>query len=224
MSVPLWILGVMALIAAVAFYAQWRRQGEATRRLERQMADEREQAHEALRESSARVKRIERESSREIDRAEHRLLYDLLPLVDALDAAGASDASDDSADAIRDGLAMVRKQLETMLEKHEIQRIAPAPGDAFDPAVHEAVEMRETDEIREGAVAACHRAGFVQGDDLLRAAMVAVAAVTEVQNHEIVDEPIAADAETGAEDTPNHELTDPAIESNLTASQPIEQK
>lgn len=171
MSIPWLILAAVVVSGVVLLVLQKRQATEVRRRLDEQLAEERERATRALTESQARVKRIERQSNQDIERAEHRLLEDLLPLLDALESAGHSA---EQGHDVRKGLELVTKQLDQLLEKHGVERIHPAEGSRFDPSKHEAVEVRETDNLAPGLVVGCHRTGFSQGDDVLRAAMVAV--------------------------------------------------
>jgi molecular chaperone GrpE len=48
------------------------------------------------------------------------------------------------------------------------------PGDAFDPAVHEAVMHDQSDEVSEPTATSVMRKGYRQGERLLRPAMVGV--------------------------------------------------
>jgi len=188
MSMPWVILGSVVVLAAVALVVQRGRMRELSDRMDRERAEARSRIASTVTESQAKLSRIERETDRRLARAEHDLLGDLLPVLDALEAASNLDETADPA-AIRQGLKMVNRQLDSLLETHEIERIRPQAGMHFDPEFHEAVEVRQTDEVAAGAIATCHRAGYRQGEQLLRAAMVAVAGPSEPESDESVEEP-----------------------------------
>ncbi len=82
--------------------------------------------------------RLRREISKDIERARRDVLAEILDVVDNLDRAIDSAAKGASAEAIRQGVEMVRRQFLSKLEGLGVTRIA-ADGEPFDPAVHEAI-------------------------------------------------------------------------------------
>ena len=76
--------------------------------------------------------------------------------------------------SVVEGLEMILRQLIETLSRQGITRV-PGVGNAFDPQVHEAIQQVETDEHPVGTVIAEVQPGYVQGDRLVRAAMVVVA-------------------------------------------------
>lgn len=75
------------------------------------------------------------------------LLADLLRVDDyfsaALDHVPAAVRAADGAAAFLAGVGAIRQALESVLLSHGAVFLAPAPGAPFDPAEHEAVEVRE---------------------------------------------------------------------------------
>ena len=69
---------------------------------------------------------------------------------------------------------MIRKQLLDALEKLGVRPI-PAKGEPFDPRLHEAIEMVDTDEVQDHHVVDELQRGYKLKDRLLRPAMVRVA-------------------------------------------------
>ena len=69
---------------------------------------------------------------------------------------------------------MVQRQFVEALAREGITRVATV-GQAFDPAVHEAIQQVETTEHAPGTVLAEVQAGYAQGERLVRAALVVVA-------------------------------------------------
>jgi molecular chaperone GrpE len=100
-----------------------------------------------------------------------RLLKDLLPVVDGFDRALAHAAEDDP---LREGVKLVRAQLEQTLGKHGVTAFS-AMGEKFDPALHEALLQVPTKDQPPGTVVLEHARGFKLNDRLVRPAMVGVA-------------------------------------------------
>ncbi|MFH0806775.1 MAG: nucleotide exchange factor GrpE [Candidatus Brennerbacteria bacterium] len=64
------------------------------------------------------------------------VLSDLLHVLDSFDLGLATVSETDPA---RKGMELIRGQLEEALRRHGVERIQVRPGDAFDPARHEAI-------------------------------------------------------------------------------------
>lgn len=95
----------------------------------------------------------------------------MLPVVDNFERA--LRAKSEPAD-FRDGVELIYKQLQDGLAKLGVQPIA-AQGEPFDPRVHEAVEMVETEDAPDHTVLDEFQRGYRMKDRLLRPAMVRVA-------------------------------------------------
>ena len=91
----------------------------------------------------------------------------LLPILDDLDRAREHD------DLVGPSAAMA-EQLGAALAKFGLTPLGE-PGDAFDPTRHEAVAHQTSADVTEPTCVAVMRRGYVLGDRLLRAALVAVA-------------------------------------------------
>jgi molecular chaperone GrpE len=96
----------------------------------------------------------------------------LLPVIDNL-ALALKNASA-SPDDFRKGVELIARQLQVALEKMNVQRV-PAQGEPFDPRVHEAIEVVESDKVPDHHVLEELQAGYRMKDRLLRPAMVRVA-------------------------------------------------
>jgi molecular chaperone GrpE len=117
-------------------------------------------------------------SRREITDADRHgrqeLLRELLPVFDNLERAAAHAESATDVKSLTDGIRMVMRLFKDTLEKIGVERIS-AVGQAFDPALHEAIQHMETDEHPPGQVAAEVQAGYRMGERLVRPSMVVVA-------------------------------------------------
>ncbi len=116
--------------------------------------------------------RKEVEDARRSGREE--LLKELLPVFDNLERAIQSAQRATDVKGVSDGLSMILKQFEATLGRVSITKV-PTTGTSFDPAIHEAIQQVETDEHPPGTVVAEVQPGYIQGDKLIRAAMVVVA-------------------------------------------------
>lgn len=102
----------------------------------------------------------------------------LAPALDALAlgieaARNSPDAEDPRIVAHLEGLRNIRATFETGLKALSVRTIAPE-NTAFDPALHEAMQMQETKEAAPGQVLVLHRPGFAIGQRLIRPARVTV--------------------------------------------------
>lgn len=102
------------------------------------------------------------------------VLKEILPVYDTLERAlnMASDSTD--AAKILEGIKLTLDMFGGAFEKLGIERFG-APGDKFDPNLHNAIMHEESDEHGEGEITAVFQPGFKRGDRVLRFAMVKVA-------------------------------------------------
>ena len=115
---------------------------------------------------------------RELDDARRsgreEMLKEFLPVFDNLERAIQSASRATDVKAVADGLNMIMRQFVDTLGRVNIAKV-PTVGVQFDPSVHEAIQQIETDEHPPGAIVAEVQPGYVQGDRLVRPAMVVVA-------------------------------------------------
>jgi molecular chaperone GrpE len=99
-------------------------------------------------------------------------LKSLLPILDSLDRALKTDAA--SLQDFRSGIELIDKQFHDALARLGVEPI-PAAGEVFDPKLHQAVQMVETDEVEDHHVIDELQRGYRIKERLLRPAMVRVA-------------------------------------------------
>jgi len=119
-------------------------------------------------------KRVAREKQDWIALAAERLVADLLPVLDNFDLGLDNCAKSEASAAVAEGFRLIRDQLRGALAKAGATPVEPAPGDEFDPTVHEAITQMPSPDVPEGRVVARTRAGWRLGPKLLRAAQVVV--------------------------------------------------
>ena len=97
-------------------------------------------------------------------------LNSIIPIIDNLErAVGVTDA-----DGVLKGLEMTLKGASEALTKMGVEAFG-AEGDQFDPNIHNAVMMVESDERAEGEIVSVFQKGYRKGDKIIRYAMVTVA-------------------------------------------------
>ena len=94
-----------------------------------------------------------------------------LPVYDNLERALKQETADA---AFKKGVEMTMNQLKEIFAKLGILEI-PALGQPFDPKLHNAISHVEDPELGEDVVTEVFQAGFMQGDKVIRFAMVQVA-------------------------------------------------
>jgi molecular chaperone GrpE len=94
-----------------------------------------------------------------------------LPVLDSFDRGLNAQPSEQE---LRKGMELIRKQMEDALGKIGVKTV-PAKGAQFDPRMHEAIEMVETEDTPDNEVLDELARGYMIKDRLLRPAMVRVA-------------------------------------------------
>ncbi len=161
------------------------------RRLESQLAAERERMLRLRADFDNYRKRTERERA-EIERyALADMLRELLPVVDNLERAlsvqGPQGGPGDGND-LRKGVEMIVRQFQELLKRYGLLPIA-ALGERFDPAVHEAVFQEESDGVVVPTVEVELQRGYRLNDRLLRPSLVKVAVPRETTDGGSTPEP-----------------------------------
>lgn len=121
-------------------------------------------------------KRVGKEKEEQFKFANENLITELLPSLDDLDRV-LEHVPENAAEEIRaiaDGVGLVRKTLSNVLAKFGLREVEAA-DQKFDPNMHEAIAMVESDVHEPDMVMAVHRKGYWLHERLLRAAMVTVA-------------------------------------------------
>lgn len=110
-------------------------------------------------------KRSAQEVERRVAEGTERLLLDWIEAVDSVDRALAIQPSE--------GLGGVLEQMEAILARQGAERVGAA-GEPFDPELHEAISVRESDDVPDHTVLDVARSGYRRGGRVLRPAQVVV--------------------------------------------------
>jgi len=125
-------------------------------------------------------KRTERERQRTSLWARAEILKAVIPVLDDFDRAkNALKPKDNAFD--KEGMLIIMDRLAETLSKEGLVEVPAAPGDVFDPEMHEAVLMVPSTDIPEGCVSEVLEKGFRVDDRLLRPAKVVVARSMDTQ-------------------------------------------
>ena len=133
-----------------------------------------ERADQAHSEIAAARRRLAADSDREIEQRTRTLLGGFLEVLDDLDRAIAATRKLEANPEVVAGIELVRRELLAHLGQLGVSHVA-ALGEPFDPSRHEAMALVPvTDPDQDGRVVAVLREGYSIGEDILRAAGVAV--------------------------------------------------
>ncbi len=119
-------------------------------------------------------KRSLREREETIKCANHKLLSDLLLVMDDFERAVTAKCSEDE---LRSGITKIHDNLSSLLKDYGLREI-PSDG-KFDPSVHEAFAVGEGED---GKILETYQKGYYLGDKVLRCSKVKVAKSTGGNN------------------------------------------
>jgi len=122
-------------------------------------------------------KRAVREQQEFREYAAADVIKNFLPILDSFERAlkaGGDSKSNSNSNEFRNGIELIYRQFQDALQKIGVQPIVSV-GQAFDPRIHEAVEMVDTSEVPDHHVLDELQRGYKYKERLLRPAMVRVA-------------------------------------------------
>ena len=115
-----------------------------------------------------RRSREEKDATYEIAMAD--TVSEILPIIDNLERA----AYYDDAEKVKEGLVMIAKSVDVVFTKLGVEAVG-APGDAFNPNLHNAVMHIDDDTLGEGEIVEVFQKGYKKGGRIIRFAMVKTA-------------------------------------------------
>lgn len=177
--------------------------------LEAEVAALKEQVLRYAAEADNTKRRAEREANDARAYAIQKFAKELFPAADYLSAATSHAPRDSAEPAVKNfvvGVEMTEKELLGAFDRNGLKRVLPAPGDKFDPHVHQAMSEEPGEGVAPGSVLRTMQAGFTLFGRTLRPAVVVVAAKGAAPQAEPADapaNPYAADGDAagGAVDT-----------------------
>lgn len=140
-------------------------------RLTEELAAERERGLRLLAEFDNYRRRTKRERALAEQDGKREVLLALLDVMDDFDRALLYVA--EGSDAVTSGVRLIHQRLNDVLRSHGVTPF-DSEGKPFDPTVHEAIAMIDSDGNESGTVYAEDRRGYLINGELLRPARVTV--------------------------------------------------
>ena len=140
-------------------------------------ADERDACYEKLLLAHAEFdnakKRLEKDKMDFLRYANDGLIMEFLPIVDNLEMAEKYIKEAKDFKAVQGGVDMIQSQIQIFLKDIGIERIKTV-GEKFDPHLHEAMEVEESNDKDEGLIVAELKPGYRLNGRMLRPASVKI--------------------------------------------------
>ena len=115
-------------------------------------------------------RRVEKERQDTRAYANEKIVTELLTVLDNFDRAMEHDADE----GFKEGMQMILDQFNDVLKHAGVEEIV-AEKEVFDPNVHNAVMMEDTDDVESGCVSCVLQKGYKLNGKVIRPAMVKVA-------------------------------------------------
>lgn len=119
-------------------------------------------------------KRVEKEVQEAVQRGNEQLVACLIGVLDDLESAIQAGETTDNKAALLEGIRMVHKNLEKLLENEGLERLE-CVGQAFNPNMHEILAQIPTKDHQSGTVLEEARKGFMFKGNVLRPSIVKIA-------------------------------------------------
>ncbi len=147
--------------------------------LEVQLAEVQERERDALLRAKAEMDNLRRRTEQDVEKAHkfalEKFVNELLPVLDSLDRAlEVADKEGAGMAAMIEGIELTRKSMLDVVRKFGVDVV----GDInvpFNPDVHQAIAMVESDEVSPNHVLMVMQKGYTLNGRTIRAAMVSVA-------------------------------------------------
>lgn len=140
-------------------------------RLTEELDTERERGLRLLAEFENYRRRTRQEQALAEQNGKREVLLALLDVMDDFDRALLHVG--EAPDAVADGLRLIRQRFSDVLDSNGVTPF-DSEGEPFDPTVHEAITVIDSDGEESGTVYTEHRRGYLINGELLRPARVAV--------------------------------------------------
>lgn len=145
---------------------------EKIEKLEKEVAAGKERYLRLAAEYENYRKRTANEKLSLYDDATAKAVKELLPVADSVRMA--LENLKDADPEIVKGIGLISNQLDKSFEKLKVESYGKV-GDDFDPNLHNAIGMVESEEVESDKIAAVFQTGYKIGDKIIRHAMVQVA-------------------------------------------------
>ena len=126
-------------------------------------------------------KRMIKEKSDSIKYANESLITDLIEVVDNFDRALSSANENVDFKSFKEGVELIEKQFKGMLSSNWGLSKIESVGTEFDPQIHEAMFMEDSDEVENPTVVEEFQSGYMLHGKVLRASKVKVQKPVEAE-------------------------------------------
>ena len=128
--------------------------------------------------AQAEMENLRKRAARDVENAHKYALEkftdELLPIMDSLELGLSASVKAKNLDNLCKGMELTLEMFNTVMEKFGITMIEPK-GEKFNPELHDAVSMQETDDSNSGIIIEVMQKGYTLNGRLIRPAMVVVA-------------------------------------------------
>ena len=128
--------------------------------------------------AQAEMENLRKRAARDVENAHkyalEKFTNELLPIMDSLELGLSASVKAKNLDDLCKGMEVTLEMFNTVMEKFGITMIEPK-GEKFNPELHDAVSMQETDDSNSGIIIEVMQKGYTLNGRLIRPAMVVVA-------------------------------------------------
>ena len=128
--------------------------------------------------AQAEMENLRKRAARDVENAHKYALEkfsnELLPIMDSLELGLSASVKAKNLDNLCKGMELTLEMFNTVMEKFGITMIEPK-GEKFNPELHDAVSMQETNDSNSGIIIEVMQKGYTLNGRLIRPAMVVVA-------------------------------------------------
>ena len=128
--------------------------------------------------AQAEMENLRKRAARDVENAHkyalEKFTNELLPIMDSLELGLSASVKAKNLDNLCKGMELTLEMFNTVMEKFGITMIEPK-GEKFNPELHDAVSMQETDDSNSGIIIEVMQKGYTLNGRLIRPAMVVVA-------------------------------------------------
>jgi len=128
--------------------------------------------------AQAEMENLRKRAARDVENAHkyalEKFINELLPIMDSLELGLSASVKAKNLDDLCKGMELTLEMFNTVMEKFGITMIEPK-GEKFNPELHDAVSMQETDDSNSGIIIEVMQKGYTLNGRLIRPAMVVVA-------------------------------------------------
>ena len=128
--------------------------------------------------AQAEMENLRKRAARDVENAHkyalEKFTNELLPIMDSLELGLSASVKAKNLDNLCKGMELTLEMFNTVMEKFGITMIEPK-GEKFNPELHDAVSMQETNDSNSGIIIEVMQKGYTLNGRLIRPAMVVVA-------------------------------------------------